>query len=131
MERQHQMQADARQQRVERPDPRPLLGKWTNTLADTEHIRHVDVRDRDGRLMVRPWGAGFPGVIDWGEAEGHLYHASGTGKANGFRAEFDLGSSRVSLACNCKLGVLVVICYVAFQDGSGRADYCTREFFHR
>jgi hypothetical protein len=48
-----------------------------------------------------------------------------------FRAFYDLGFKETILQAKVKKGVLVVANFNRFKDGSGRANYFSREFFYR
>lgn len=113
-------------------DITPILGTWCNTDEATAGVVRM-VLTRDGqRLLVRAFGAGAPEPDDWGEVPATAYGASSavTG-AMGFSAVYDLGFVTSSLAAYAKQGILVLDALNSFHDSSGRADYFTREFFHR
>lgn len=123
------MRADGRQITGAAADLSPLVGDWSNTRSDTDHLTEIVVRERDGTLVVRAYAAASPGPIDWGEVEATAYVASGTTEAAGFRATYGGGAGRTELAANQKQGVLVIQSYTSFEDG--RPSYFAREFFHR
>lgn len=113
-------------------DLSPLLGSWTNTKHDSNHFVRVDLRlDDHGRLHVHPFGATDDGPSDWGEAVAEPVVAGPARQAIGFHACFSSEERVHELAANVKLGILVIQSYSFFRDGSGRAGYYAREFFHR
>jgi hypothetical protein len=52
-------------------------------------------------------------------------------RAVALAATFDFGFMRVESYLRVNKGVLVIVAYHMFLDGSGRSDYVNREFFHR
>jgi hypothetical protein len=112
-------------------DPTPLLGAWLNTDKATRGIVKLIIRDDDNAFKVRAFGACVPSPCDWGEAEGHVFSA-GVASREGmaFTVSFDFGFMETDLAVYMKGGILVLDSFNTFKDGSGRADYFSREFFH-
>jgi hypothetical protein len=113
-------------------DPKPMFGTWYNTDKSTGGVARMTLDESGGRFAVRSWGAGSPDLVDWGEAEATAYSA-GVGAAQGmaFSAIYDFGFAETFLAAYTKSGILVLDTFNTFKDGSGRANYFTREFFHR
>src|SRR5688572_21480055 len=113
-------------------DSAPILGTWKNAdHGESGGILRLVVRERNGTLWVRGFGAATCEPLDWGEAESIAYapdERSSTAWA--FTAVFDFDFLRTTIFAYVKLGVLVTTTYNAFRDRSGRADYFTREFFH-
>jgi hypothetical protein len=70
--------------------------------------------------------------IDWGEtgATALAQNVDGS-EAWAFRCVFDLEFMSTEVAAYGKEGILIAASYNRFADGSGRADYWTREFFNR
>jgi hypothetical protein len=118
------MRADAKALVGVRADVAPLLGTWTNTKQDTEHITRAVLTEHDGTVMVRLYGAPDE---DWGETEAFPCTVTGTTDVAGFHARYTLGGSRIEIAGNVKLGVLVIQSYTTFQDD--RLSHYAREFF--
>lgn len=102
----------------------PLLGRWINATRNTEHVTEVVVTERDGVLRVRLHGA-----CDWGETTAVPYAFTGRSEVAGFHADYDLGGTRIEVAANVKLGILVIQTYTRFPDD--RLSQFSREFFHR
>src|SRR5262249_36810108 len=115
-----------------RADLGPTLGTWFNCDQRTGEIRSLTLVERDGGLVLRAFGAGDSGTIDWGETPATPYVSSLTSRAvNGFEAHYDFAFAETHVAANIKYGVLVIQSYTRFLDGSGRPSYFTREFFHQ
>lgn len=112
-----------------------LVGRWANTNRETRGIVEIVIR-RDGeRFTVSALGAGEGGeVIPWPEAEAralaNLEEEAGQ-RAVALAAAFDFDFMRVESYFRVNKGVLVIVLYATFADGSGRSAYVNREFFHR
>jgi hypothetical protein len=52
-------------------------------------------------------------------------------RAVALAADFDFGYMRAETYLRVNKGVLVIVIYVTFADGTGRSDYLNREFFYR
>src|SRR4051794_2474356 len=108
-----------------------LAGAWLNTDGgDSGGVLRFDLADRDGRLFARATGVGG---YEWDEVGGKPFGprvADGHAWAFNCRFEFPGGVSTDVSAYN-KQGILVAAIFTTFDDGSPRADYWTREFFHR
>jgi hypothetical protein len=108
-----------------------LAGGWLNTDGgDSGGVLRFDLAERDGRLYV---AATAVGEYDWNEVEAVPFAPSaGADHAWAFncRFEFDGGVATEVSAYN-KQGILVAAIFTSFEDDSPRADYWTREFFHR
>src|SRR5262245_13423207 len=113
-------------------DLAPLAGIWINTNPASRGIVRVEVTARDGGLAVRAWGAAAPSSQDWGEVWAESLYTDGiaSGKGHGFIAAYDFGFMTSQLQANLSQGLLIVAAFNVFKDGSGRADYFSREFFH-
>jgi hypothetical protein len=125
------MRADGKQLAGAKADIASLFGTWVNSTPGTDHIAKVTVFERDGALVIRPYGAAAADPIDWGETEATPYVASGTTEVAGFHARYELGSVHTELAANEKSGILVIQSYTSFHDDSGRLSHYAREFFHQ
>lgn len=113
-------------------DPSVLAGDWRNTNARGGIERIVCQPTAQGGMTVQCYGRCEPQPRDWGSVEAGLFAFELDGKqAGAFAAVFDLGFEQVRVQANVKLGVLVVVTLNQFRDGSGRANYFNREFFHR
>jgi hypothetical protein len=113
-------------------DLRPLAGRWENTNPASRGIVRLEVTVRGGGLWVRAFGAAQPAPRDWGEvAAGPLFSDSLLSlKGHGFFARYDFGFLESHLQTNLSQGLLIVAAFNVFKDGSGRANYFSREFFH-
>ncbi|MGK4578958.1 hypothetical protein [Kitasatospora sp. HPMI-4] len=106
----------------------PLLGDWLSTEGHSSPgIARLEVREHDGATWVRAFGGGSR---DWGVAPAVRYTTLGV-PASALTVAFDFGFLRTVVSAHHKGGILVVTTSNVFRDGSSRADYWTREFFHR
>lgn len=113
-------------------DTAPIVGHWRNCTDATEHIAAFDLWvDDAGGLRLRVFGAGPDAMIDWGETSCTAYVAPASMEISGLHARYALDGADVQLAINHAKGILVIQTYTTFTDGSGRAAYYSREFFHR
>ncbi|HWC77383.1 MAG TPA: hypothetical protein VG778_07970 [Blastocatellia bacterium] len=124
------MRADTKQIIDGAPDITPLIGRWKNCNAETDHIARLLLSSVDGALRVQVFGANLPDPTDWGEVAATPYASSGRLIAEGFHTKYDFGSVETWLAANQKQGILVIQSYTSFKDGSGRPNIFAREFFH-
>lgn len=113
-------------------DWRSALGEWFNFDRKTRQIAQVRIYVQDGRLCMEAFGAGQDGPLPWGSVQLDTF-TSGVEVAEieGFTGLFDFGFKEVRFCSNLKYGTLVIQTYNRFKDGSGRADYFIREFFHQ
>jgi hypothetical protein len=111
-----------------------LIGEWLNTDPDTRGIAAIVIEQREGYLSVGLKGAGDDGLIEWpitrATALANLEEEAGQ-RALALAAEFDLGFMKAETYFRVNKGVLVIVLFVTFQDGSGRSNYVNREFFYR
>lgn len=109
-----------------------LLGAWRNTNLATGGIARMDMAKVGSELHVRIFGASAAGECDWGEriATTYGYHVTGEIVA-GFELTFDFGPQETLVTAIHNRGVLVIHAYHRFKDGSGRANYISKEFFHQ
>jgi hypothetical protein len=111
-----------------------LIGEWLNTDTDTRGIAAILIEQHDGHLSVGLRGAGDDGLIDWPKARAttlaNLEEEAGQ-RALALAADFDLGFMKAEAYFRVNKGVLVIVLFVTFQDGSGRSNYLNREFFSR
>lgn len=110
-----------------------LLGHWHNTHHGSRGIPEIALERRGERLVVRVWGAGAQGPVDWGETEGELFtcvEEDGVRSAAAL-ARYDFGFMECELQIRQNKGILAVTTFNGFRDGSGRSNYVTRELYHR
>jgi hypothetical protein len=117
------MHADTKALTGTRVDVRPLLGTWVNATRDTEHVTTVVLTARDDAVLAR-----FHGTSDWGETPVIPYAFTGRSEVAGFHTHYDFGTTRIQVAANVKLGILVIQTYTTFGDG--RLSQFSREFFY-
>ena len=121
-----------------RIDASAVVGSWRAADRDSDGVVRLELAAADdGGLRVRAWGAGDGPAADdaprdWGEVPADLYTTSvDGGPAAGFTARYDFGFLETLLTAYFKGGLLVLDTFNTFRDGSGRAPYFTREFYHR
>ena len=111
-------------------DLTPFVGKWENTKEGSGQLPYVELREENGALYLRAFGAGESALIDWGESACEVFAENiYDGTAIAFMASFHLSGIEVDITANVKLGVLVVQTYTRFKDGSDRLNYYAREFY--
>ncbi len=109
-----------------------LLGHWLNTNRDTRGITECVVAQDNERITVSITSVGEP--VQWPRA-GAIVLANVEEEAGqrtiALLADFDLGFMTVETHIRVNKGVLVIVMYATFRDGSGRSNYLNREFFYR
>jgi hypothetical protein len=113
-------------------DVSPFIGTWVNTKKDTTGFVKLVISGSDGKLLLRAFGSASPELSDWGEVEAFAFSDSvkaHNGRA--FSAVYDTGAMEVALQGNLNLGLMVLVSFNRFIDGSNRTNYINREFFHR
>ncbi len=110
-----------------------LPGTWLNTDSGSRGIVKVVTAVNGGALTVRVFGAGDPGLIDWGEVRAVDIYANGVSSrvAAGFTASYHLDFAEIHLQANWNQGLLVLASFTSFKDGSSRSNYFSRDFFHQ
>jgi hypothetical protein len=92
----------------------------------------VTLSEQEGSLWVRGLGMAKPAGYVWPRVHTPSFAPDpASNQAWGFLGDYDFGFLRTIIAGYYKTSVLVATTYNTFQDGSGRAPYWTREFFHR
>jgi hypothetical protein len=113
-------------------DLESLLGIWYATDLHADGVVRMVLGTRDGSLTVQAFGAGEPEPHDWGEIPAEAFGSGVTARtAMAFSAVYRFEFLQVVLAAYGKQGILVLDTFNTFLDGSGRANYFSREFFHR
>ena len=113
-------------------DASALLGEWSNTNPSATGIVRLVLTETGDQIVVRVFGAGHPQPFDWGEAPAELFaDLPGLMQGTSFTSFHDLGFMSVWLLTYVVKGVLVVVSFTRFQDGSGRSNYFGKEFFYR
>lgn len=109
-----------------------LLGDWRNTSDSATGIVRLLLTHTEDRVFVRVFGAGDPESFDWGEAPAQVFaELPESMLATSFTSYYKLGFMSVWLQTYLAKGVLVVISFTRFEDGSGRSNYFGKEFFFR
>ncbi|HKT01982.1 MAG TPA: hypothetical protein VJT31_20845 [Rugosimonospora sp.] len=122
------------------PDPHPpapldlvpILGTWWNTNHRTMGITKVELVVRGRTPWMRVWAADpLDGPHEWGEAPVTAVYADGpfSSVVAGYTATFELGHARTAIQANLNLGLTILAAFTTFLDGSGRANYLSREFY--
>jgi hypothetical protein len=110
----------------------PLAGIWYATDKEATGIVRLELQDNDGALLIRAFGADLDDPYDWGEVPATPYGAGVTSvEAVAFSAIYDFGFLVTILSAYLRQGILVLDTFNTFTDSSGRANYFSREFFHR
>jgi hypothetical protein len=111
-----------------------LIGRWANTDPATRGIREITIAGDGDRFSVKVVGAGADGPIPWPsgavQALANLEEEAGQ-RTVAFSVIFDLGFMKAETYLRVNKGVLVIVLFNTFHDGSGRSSYVTREFFFR
>jgi hypothetical protein len=111
-----------------------LVGRWVNTNSQTQGIAEcMIVRDGD-RFSISVAGVGADGPIDWPTTEAralaNLEEEAGQ-RTFALAATFEFRFMTAEIYVRVNKGVLVIVLFNSFRDGSGRANYVNREFFCR
>lgn len=113
-------------------DTSALVGRWQNTNRASQGVATVEVMDRGELVGIRAYGVGESGNVDWEEVPGRVYAKDCSSlDAMAFSAAFSSQGIRCHLQANIKQGVLVIAYFTEFQDGSGRSNYFSREFYYK
>jgi hypothetical protein len=100
-----------------------ITGDWRNTNPEGT-LRRIVCTAADGALEVR--------VDDRESVAAQIYSFTFEEPVAGaFSVELALDGTHLRLQAHVKAGVLVVVVLTEFRDGSGRANFFNREFFHR
>lgn len=113
-------------------DHRLFLGHWKNTDHLQSGMQEVCFRDRDGSLTLQVFARGESGFNDLGEIPVTVL-SDGPGLTEGskFAARYDLEHIHIRFHGWVKLGTMVFSTFNRYKDGSGRANFFTREFFRK
>ena len=111
-----------------------LLGRWVNTNTETRGVAEFTIEHDGSRFRVGAYGVGDGETVAWPKTE--AVALANVGEEGGQRtvilvATFDFGFMRAETQIRVNKGVLVLVFFNTFLDGSGRSDYVTREFFYR
>jgi hypothetical protein len=111
-----------------------LVGQWINTDPGTRGIASILIEPDGSDFRIDIKGVGPDGLIAWPStrvrALANLEEEAGQ-RAVALSADFNLGFMKAETYLRVNKGVLVIVLFVTFQDGSGRSSYVNREFFYR
>jgi len=110
----------------------PLCGDWLNADRGVPGMLGVTLTEQEGSLWVRGLGMAKPVGYAWPRVRTPTFAPDPAApQAWGFLVDYDFGFMRTIAAGYYKTSVLVATTYNTFHDGSERAPYWSREFFHR
>lgn len=111
-----------------------LTGRWLNTSPETQGLTEI-VIERNGEIFsVSASGVGLDGPIEWPRTRAtplaNLEEEAGQ-RTLALAVSFDFDFVSVETYLRVNKGVLVIVAYHTFRDGSPRSNYVNREFFYR
>ena len=110
-----------------------LLGRWLNTNRDTRGISECTIARDGDQIKVSIIGVGEDGPIAWPTVAAHalanLEEEAGQ-RTGALMATFEFGFMHADTHIRINKGVLVIVLFATFLDGSGRSNYLNREFFY-
>jgi hypothetical protein len=110
-----------------------LLGRWLNTNRETRGIAECTIAREGDQVKVNITGVGDDGPIAWPIVAAHalanLEEEAGQ-RTGALMATFEFGFMRAETHIRINKGVLVIVLFATFLDGSGRSNYLNREFFY-
>ena len=111
-----------------------LIGRWVNTNLETQGVAEIIIERAGESFFVGVLGVGEDGLIAWPRTEAtalaNLEEEAGQ-RALALAVDFDFGFMRAETYLRVNKGVLVIVAYYIFLDGSRRSNYVNREFFYR
>ena len=111
-----------------------LTGRWLNTNPDTEGVVECVIKQDGEFFTVDILGAGPDGPIQWPTCRtrplANLEEEAGQ-RTFALSATFDFEFMTAETYIRVNKGVLVIVLFASFHDGSKRSDYVNREFFYR
>lgn len=111
-----------------------LIGRWLNTDPATKGIAEIAIEQDGEEFYVSAVAAGADGPISWprtrAEALANLEEEAGQ-RSLALAVNFDFGFMRAETYLRANKGVLVIVLFNVFLDGSGRSNYVNREFYYR
>lgn len=116
-------------------DTSPITGVWGNTNQGSWGFSEVTVtaRDQHGVDLQLIGGDPVAGPHDWGRVAVERLFTDGPHSDHlcGYIANYEYGHARTQIQANTHLGLAVIAALTTFTDGSGRASYLSREWYHR
>jgi hypothetical protein len=111
-----------------------VIGRWLNTNPETQGVAEIIIEQAGEFFFVSVFGAGENDLIAWPKTKAtalaNLEEEAGQ-RALALAVDFDFGFMRAETYLRVNKGVLVIVAYYIFLDGSRRSNYVTREFFYR
>ena len=111
-----------------------LIGRWLNANPETQGVAEIIIERAGESFFVGVLGAGEDGLIAWPRTEAtalaNLEEEAGQ-RMLALAVDFDFGFMRAETYLRVNKGVLVIVAYYIFLDGSRRSNYVNREFFYR
>jgi hypothetical protein len=111
-----------------------LTGQWVNTNPETQGVAEIIIEQDGEHFFVNVTGVGDEGAITWPRTQAttlaNLEEEAGQ-RALALAVDFDLGFMKAETYLRVNKGVLVIVVYHTFLDGSPRSNYINREFFYR
>ena len=111
-----------------------LTGWWANTSSETQGVAEIVIEQDGDHFWVSAVGVGENGPIPWPRTKGtplaNLEEEAGQ-RALALAVNFNFGFMTAETYLRVNKGVLVIVAYHTFLDGSQRSDYINREFFYR
>jgi hypothetical protein len=107
-----------------RADLTMLAGTWRNTNSESDGIVKIVATAEGGALCLELNDSErIPAAV--------YYERNDEGCEQPFTAEHDYGFMEVVLYGFLRQGVLVLLTFNRFKDGSARSNYFAKEFFYR
>ena len=114
-------------------NPASLLGHWLNTNRQTRGITECVIARTGDDITVSITTFGDNEPVHWPIARAtvlaNLEEEAGQ-RTVALLAKYELDDRTVDTHVRINKGVLVIVLYVTFNDGSGRSNYLNREFFY-
>ena len=111
-----------------------IVGHWINTSPQTQGVAEIIIEQDGEHFFVSVIGVGENGTITWPRTNAttlaNLEEEAGQ-RALALAVNFDLGFMKAETYLRVNKGVLVIVAYHTFLDGSLRSNYINREFFYR
>lgn len=107
-----------------RADLAMLTGTWQNTNAQSGEIVRIEITADDREVWLDPDHRGRIPIAVY-------YERNDEGLEQPFTGEHDFGFKEVALYGFLRQGLLVLLTFNRFKDGSARSNYFMKEFFHR
>lgn len=111
-----------------------LTGHWLNTSPETQGVAEIVIEQDGNHFFVSATGVGEGSPIAWSRTLAtplaNLEEEAGQ-RTLALAVTFDFGFMKAETYLRVNKGVLVIVAYHTFFDGSLRLNYINREFFYR